>query len=73
MVEERAVVGLQNNGVAESSNGILLGDGVVIESGAKVMGNVGEGSVSEVGAVGGLGSVVGKVNWNFSLTFLLIY
>lgn len=41
---------------------MILGNGVIIESGAAVEGKMlGEGTIVEVGAVVGRGSVVGKV------------
>ena len=61
IVGERAAVGLQSK---SSVNSVVVGNGVIIESGARVQGNIGDNSVVEIGAGIGLGSIIGKVGGN---------
>lgn len=54
----------------EKERGVVLERGVVVETGAVVEGRVGEGTVVEVGAKVGRGSVIGKVSsWIFLFNF----
>lgn len=61
IISERTSVGVLEPG-EDSKKGVVLGKGVVLETGAVVEGVLGEGTVVDVGGKVGAGCVVGKVN-----------
>ena len=61
IVGERAFIGLPSEGKAHGSEGIVVGSGALIDSEARVLGSIGNGSVVEVGAVMETGSRIGLV------------
>lgn len=70
IIGERANLGLQDKEPDDGGKGVVVGSGVVIESGARVLGSIGDGSVVEVGAEVKMGSVVGKVGRKISCAII---
>lgn len=54
------MVGLQSKSIVDNK-GVVLGNGVTIESGARIQGNIGDSSVVEIGAGVETGSIIEKV------------